>query len=145
MNVAYRFPVAPLIAAICFWAEPAAASRLISQTVEGTTRVCIYEGGGRNRLPGTRPALSLTVGVGEPCPARYPDTDRSLTPVPDNARLISRREIGNYTVCTYFFRGRNYERQQRRGALCPLTQRPETSEDEDFSATRPRYETSSPR
>ena len=51
---------------------PALAARLVSQSVKGTKRQCVYEArpGVRPRVGDLQPAIE--VGLGEPCPYHYP-------------------------------------------------------------------------
>jgi len=67
-----RFAVPIAACAFLFGAPAMAQTRLTDQTVMGWKRICSYEdlratpAGARNR-----PAYTLEVGRGEPCPFRY--------------------------------------------------------------------------
>jgi hypothetical protein len=100
---------------------PALASRLVSQSVKGTKRQCVYEArpGVRPRVGDLQPAIE--VGLGEPCPYHYPRPNNYEERIPRLATLVDRARVRGQTICVYAYNGRRYTRAIEASRSCPLT------------------------
>src|SRR5215211_6669308 len=54
--------------ALALVSTPAGASRLLSQSTNGMSRICSYETDRQARRPGARAVTAVSVPIGEPCP-----------------------------------------------------------------------------
>ncbi|HST37825.1 MAG TPA: hypothetical protein VLK25_14505 [Allosphingosinicella sp.] len=100
---------------------PALAARLVSQSVKGAKRECVYEArpGARPRTGDLQPAVR--VGIGEPCPYFYPRPNTYEERIPRLATLVDRARANGQTLCVYAYNGRRYTRAIEASRICPLT------------------------
>jgi len=82
-------------------------AQLISDTVKGDDRICQYFGS--DILPNDQVvSRSLTIGLGQSCPATAPYVDPNAPP-PSNARLTGQTTGGSGRVCVYEQAGIDYQ------------------------------------
>ena len=109
MGISALFLATPIVLA-----APAGA-QLLSERVQDTTRVCTYVG--NDTLPdGESVPRTLTVGLGQSCPALAPYHDPNA-PTPPNATFRGERTTSDHRVCLYTEAGVSYE------VSVPLTRR----------------------
>ena len=120
-KIALLLPAALALAA----SVPAFADgRLVSQSVRGASRSCVYETLRTARPDPRGPSTRLryvTVGRGEPCPATAPPLPAPPGPIPSMAMLRDQVREANAKVCVYTYLGRDYRRTVASTASCPLT------------------------
>ena len=105
-------------------APSAAQNRLVSQSVRGVARSCVYETLRTVRPDPRGPTTRfryVTVGRGEPCPATPPPLPAPPALIPSMAILRDQVHEANAKVCIYTYLGRDYRRTVSSTALCPMT------------------------
>lgn len=111
------------LAAFPAFASSGLEARLLSQSISGTHRVCVYENPGiHGSRPGTRAAAGrgLSVGLGEPCPNRRPPTPvQRRSEIPAAATLVGIDRGASRTICRYLYVGNTYSRSIAPGRTCP--------------------------
>ena len=100
---------------------PVFASHLVSQTTKGTHRECVYDVRPGLRLSPSRASRSVRVGLGEPCPQRFPRPETEQIEIPRLATLRAQQLVGTSLICTYSYNGRDYYKTLSPTARCPLT------------------------
>ncbi len=107
-----------LVTALLLVCSPAHA-QLISDTVRGDQRICTYFGS--EILPNDQiVSRTLTIGLGESCPATAPYVDPDARP-PANARLTGQSTGGSGRVCVYEQGGIEYQLTVPIGIACAMT------------------------
>ena len=111
------------LAVACVASAPGHA-RLVSQSVQGVRRTCVYEGArlqlATPRAPATR-LRYVVVGRGEPCPASAGRELQPAQPTPSMATLRTEFREGNAKICVYTYLGRDYRRPVGAMSPCPMT------------------------
>lgn len=92
-------------------------AQLVSETVEGTQRICNY----RNDASATRALETFKVGLGEPCPAVRPLPDPEPQPIPPMAQFSRQLVRGDRRICFYGWAGQEYQHSIPAIRRCPLT------------------------
>lgn len=113
--------VRAILLASLLGATSVAEARFVSQQLAGMHRVCKYENPdySQRRL---RPQVQLTIGIGEPCPARYSPVRAPASPtIPSMATLHGQRRVQGRIECLYQYQGRTYPRSIPLGGHCPFT------------------------
>lgn len=96
-------------------------NRLLTEQVEGASRVCVYQPD-IGRFDPAR-AITFRIGRGEPCPQTYSEqipTGRE-NEIPAMASLSAEEEAASGTVCVYRYLNREYRRNLRTRDHCTLT------------------------
>jgi hypothetical protein len=110
-------PLGMILAVLMAAAQSGGA--LVGERVDGMRRVCAYEDQTRGRLA---PPLQVRVGLGEPCPFRYPRPRRPRPPeIPSLATLEGQSYEGGRTICRYTYLGIHYSRTIAASQTCPYT------------------------
>ena len=117
MKSGLKMLVTALVSAGVFPAQPLLAGPLVSQTVLGNERICVYGTDGIKPLPGSK-AITMRVAIGEPCPIRYVSDPVPLPDVPDDAKLVDTRVRERTLVCIYSRAGKIYEVAAPKGRSC---------------------------
>jgi hypothetical protein len=104
-----------------------AEARLVSQRVQGVSRLCVYQVGRLKEMGvSVRRVGELRerrIGRGEPCPGRDPGPPRVAvnTAIPPYARLVRDPTPGLQRYCVYEYLGSIYRRPVASGGQCPST------------------------
>ena len=94
---------------------------LVSERVEGTRRICVYDNS-RAASPQRVRLRQRQIGRGEPCPRHDPGPPAPRTePIPSLATLTNDQLRGNERVCVYHYLGRDYEHRHSVDEACPYT------------------------
>lgn len=94
-------------------------AQLISDEVRGDQRVCTYFGS--DTLPNDEVvARTISVGLGQSCPATAPHHDPNA-PIPPNARLIRETTAGTNRICIYEQGGVQYQMPLSLQRNCAMT------------------------
>jgi len=95
----------------------AAYPRLVGQSVQGVQRICIYDGAtGHDGI--NRRRLART-GIGQACPATFPEQRRGDGFPPSSAMLQSERVENGNRLCAYEQLGYVWERSISVRTPCP--------------------------
>lgn len=109
---------AVLLVPLAAW-PAAAGAQLVSEDSRGSQRICTYYGS--ETLPNDEVvARSVTVGLGQSCPATAPHRDPNA-PVPPNARLLGDSTTNGSRICRYEEGGVEYQQSISIDALCAMT------------------------
>jgi hypothetical protein len=106
--------VALLIAAL----PSAAAAQLLSERVDGLTRICIYPGTANVVSDG--PTRTLRVGIGQNCPFNHPGDSSGQFPAPPTAQLRETTVTDNVRRCVYEQAGTSWAILIEPTQSCPL-------------------------
>ncbi len=94
---------------------------LVSERVQGTRRICVYNNPMRAPPPQER-LRQRAVGLAEPCPYNDPGPPRPRpAPIPAMAQLSGQRLQGGQRICVYTYLYREYYRSIAADRSCPLT------------------------
>jgi hypothetical protein len=118
--IAFRY-ISSAVAALtlCSLATAPAAAQLLSETLQGTERVCTYVG--NDTLPdGQVVPRTFSVGAGQNCPATAPYRDPNA-PVPANAMLTGERTTATDRICVYEEGGLQYQLSVDLSLRCAMT------------------------
>jgi len=96
-----------------------ASAQLISETVEGRQRNCLYASDTGATNDPTRLRHHL-VGLGENCPGTFPPP-RASDPAPPTAGLQSESITGENRTCVYEQSGQTWSYSISARSYCPLT------------------------
>ena len=107
--------ILPAIGSLVWLPQPALAQALVSETVNGIHRVCLYSSG-----PLSARLQDYRVGLGQNCPAQYPVGGRVTTP-PPTARLERQSVDQGSRACTYLQDGARWLVSLPLDRECPLS------------------------
>lgn len=94
-------------------------AQLVSEDAQGSRRVCTYYGS--ETLPNDEVvARSVTVGLGQSCPATAPYRDPNA-PAPPNARLLRDSTSDAGRICVYEEGGVEYQQSISIRSPCGMT------------------------
>lgn len=114
-----RYTVATVLAIAMMSVCGSAGAQLISDSVKGDDRICEYFGS--DILPNDQVvSRSLTIGLGQSCPATAPYVDPNAPP-PANARLTGQATGGSGRVCVYEQAGIDYQITVPISISCAMT------------------------